>query len=904
MSNPDSHSYSSSGAAEDALARSILDTVREPLIVLDADLRVKTASRPFYQTFHVTPEQTENRLLYELGNHQWDIPKLRALLEEILPRNTTFDDYEVEHDFPDIGHRVMLLNARRVLRNGNHTDFILLAIEDVTDKRQAGKALRESEKRFQSFMANSPATAYIKDSEGRYLYVNRVLERDFDRPLTEWTGKTDLDIFPPEQAEQFRVNDRNVLASRSSMRFEETATQADGPHHYLTFKFPLQDRDGRWLLAGMSIDITDRKQAEEALRASEARYRFVLDSMPQKIFTAKPTGDVDYFNPVWMEFTGLAFEQIRDWGWTQFIHPEDVEENVRVWKHSIATGEPFQLEHRFRRADGQYRWHISRAKAMRDDEGRVILWIGSNTDIHDVKEAQKELARLTAESEQRRRLYETILSNTPDLAYVFNLNHRFTYANEILLRMWGKTWDESIGKNFLELGYEPWHAALHDREIEQVIATKQPIRGEVPFTGTFGRRIYDYIFVPVIGENGEVEAVAGTTRDVTERKQMEDKLRHVAAELSESNRLKDEFLGILAHELRNPLAPLRNGLQIMWLSRGNTEAIAQARSMMERQLHHLVRLVDDLLDVSRISQGKIILKKERVELAAVVGSAMEASEPAIKQRGQELTVTLPETPVYLDADKTRLAQALCNLLNNASKYSDRESPIWLTVQREGNEAIIRVRDNGIGIPAPMLSKVFDMFTQVDRSLEKSQSGLGIGLTLARRLVEMHGGSVEAKSEGHGMGSEFILRLPIVLSVMQEQQEEQDDRQKRSTARRRILVVDDNVDAASSLAMMLKIMGHEVRTAHDGLEGVEVATAYRPDLILLDIGMPKLNGYEVCRRIREQPWGKNLFLVALTGWGQDEDRRRSQEAGFNHHLVKPVEPAALEELLAALESRTA
>jgi signal transduction histidine kinase/ActR/RegA family two-component response regulator len=373
--------------------------------------------------------------------------------------------------------------------------------------------------------------------------------------------------------------------------------------------------------------------------------------------------------------------------------------------------------------------------------------------------------------------------------------------------------------------------------------------------------------------------------------------------LREEDHRKTEFLALLAHELRNPLAPLRNGLQIMRLAAADPEAVDRSRTIMERQLQHLVRLVDDLLDVSRISRGKIELRKERIPLAAVVENALETCEALVKQQDAHLTVTLPEAPLYVDADKTRLAQALCNLVSNAAKYSDPGSTIWLTVTREGNQAVVSVRDNGVGIPAHMLPKVFDLFTQVDRSLEKAQGGLGVGLTIVKRLIEMHGGRVEARSEGQGMGSEFVIRLPLVLSVVNEKQQQGSEPQKKQTGRHRILVVDDNVDSASSLAMMLKIMGSEVRTAHDGLEALEAAAAFRPDVNLLDIGMPKLNGYDACRRIRQQPWGKNIVIVALTGWGQDEDKKRSQEVGFDGHFVKPVEPVALEKLLAALKSET-
>jgi CheY-like chemotaxis protein len=264
-----------------------------------------------------------------------------------------------------------------------------------------------------------------------------------------------------------------------------------------------------------------------------------------------------------------------------------------------------------------------------------------------------------------------------------------------------------------------------------------------------------------------------------------------------------------------------------------------------------------------------------------------------------LSTTLPDEPLYVDADKTRLAQAVCNLLNNAVKYSERGSRIWLTVQAEEDRVILRVKDEGLGIPPAMLPKVFDPFTQVDQTLEKAQGGLGIGLTIVKRLVEMHGGTVEVQSEGYGKGSEFIIRLPLVAALTQEQRGGGEDHHARQTGVQRVLVVDDNVDSATSLAMMLQLMGHEVRTAHDGLQGIDVASEFRPDVILLDIGMPKLNGYDACRRIREQPWGKDVAIIALTGWGQEEDKRRSKEAGFNFHMVKPVEPAALEKLLSGL-----
>ncbi len=376
-------------------------------------------------------------------------------------------------------------------------------------------------------------------------------------------------------------------------------------------------------------------------------------------------------------------------------------------------------------------------------------------------------------------------------------------------------------------------------------------------------------------------------------------------QLKEADRKKDEFLATLAHELRNPLAPLRNGLQILRLTGEDREATENACLVMERQVKQLVRLVDDLLDVSRITRNKLKLRKERMELAVAVRQAVEISRPLIEAASHHLTVTLPAEPIPLDADAARLAQVFSNLLNNAAKYTERGGRIWLTVERQGSEAVVRVKDTGIGIPADSLPHLFEMFTQIDRSLERSQGGLGIGLTLVKRLTEMHGGTVEVHSDGPDRGSEFTVRLPVA-NVRPAAPQEPNSAGDRTAASRqlKILVVDDNVDSATSLSMMLRIHGHDVRTAHDGVQAVEMAEAFRPDAVLLDIGLPKRNGYEAARCIRQQPWGKPMRLIALTGWGQEEDRRRSKEAGFDRHLVKPVDPAVLETLLVELCAVTA
>ena len=513
--------------------------------------------------------------------------------------------------------------------------------------------------------------------------------------------------------------------------------------------------------------------------------------------------------------------------------------------------------------------------------------------------------RALRQSEERLGL---LIEGAPDYAlFLIDPSEHVSGWNAGAERLLGYEAEEIIGQPFSQLfTHEDRQRGIPEREL-QTARTAGRASDVNWLVRKDGSRFWANGLTTAL-QNGSLRGYVKVCRDLSERQQAKEQIASVAIEnarlvdsLREADRRKDEFLATMAHELRNPLAPIRNGLQIMRLTGTSGAAAEQVRTMMERQLTQLMRLVDDLLDVSRITRGRVELRKEWVELAAVMQSAVETSRPLIEAARHELSVTLPPEPIHLDADLTRLAQVFSNLLNNAAKYTEQGGHIWLTAERHGGEVVVKVRDSGLGIPADMLPKIFEMFTQVDHNQERAQGGLGIGLSLVQRLVEMHEGSVEAHSEGPGRGSEFTVRLPVARVSASLQPPPKGEGEKTiAPVKRRILVVDDNQDAADSLSKLLSLTGMEVRTAYDGLEAVEAAAAFHPDVILLDIGLPKLNGYEVARRIREQPWGKDIVLVALTGWGQEEDRRRSQGAGFNAHLVKPVDFVALQQFLAALK----
>ncbi len=459
---------------------------------------------------------------------------------------------------------------------------------------------------------------------------------------------------------------------------------------------------------------------------------------------------------------------------------------------------------------------------------------------------------------------------------------------------------EVLGRNVNILMPEPYHGA-HDAYLSHYLVTGRPriigIGREVA-----GRRKDGSTFPMDLAVSefhiGPRRYFTGIVRDITERKRLEAQLHERVKELANADRQKDEFLAMLSHELRNPLAPMRNALYLLKRAQQDPQTAAVARDVLERQMHQLIRLVDDLLDVSRIIRGKIDLRRERIDVRAVVARAVETAQPVVDAHGHALDVSLPQEPLQVYGDAVRLAQVVSNLLTNAAKYSGSAARIDVAVRRDGDSALIAVRDQGVGIPRELLPRIFDLFVQGEHTLARSQGGLGIGLTLVKQLVETHGGSVTASSAGPDKGSEFSVRLPLAPAAPQARgaHAAPGDSGARA-ARKRLLVVDDNVDAAETIARLLRLAGYDAECVYDGPSALEAVERNQPDIVVLDIGLPGMDGYEVGRRLRAR--FERLPLIAVTGYGQDSDRRRSAQAGFDHHFTKPVDPLELERFIAKL-----
>jgi PAS domain S-box-containing protein len=803
------------------------------------------------------------------------------------------------------------------------------------ERQRAEEALRQSEEQFARFMQHLPGLAWIKDLQGRYVYVNDTARRVFHCYRTDLLGKTDEEIFPPETAAQFKANDQKALTSPTGMQVVETLKHADGtPHFSLVSKFPISGPDGRVaLVGGMAIDVTEHQEAERGMRESEERLRLALEAGRMGVWDWNVATNTVKWSENLEPIHGLApgtFEGTME-AFQKLIHPEDRQLVQRAIEQALKRGSSYDVEFRTVWPDGSIHWMAGKGKVY-PANGPSARLIGVGMDITERKRAEQDARFLSHASAALAGLvdYESTLQKVARLAVP-------TFADWCAVDVLDETGAlrrlavAHVDPSKVELAHElhrrypPDPAApqgvwniLRTGRSEIIPEISEELLAATVKDGELLRIMRElglksYVGVPlsirgqVLGVITFIAAESGRRYDADDLTLAED-LAHRAAvaienarlyqAVREADRRKDEFLALLGHELRNPLAPIRNALQILKLPGANAAIVERAREMMERQVEHLVRLVDDLLDVSRIMRGKVELRREPVELATVVARAVETSQPALDAKDHRLTMSLPAEPLWVNGDLVRLAQVVSNLLNNAAKYTESGGQIWLTAAREEDEAVLRVRDTGIGIAPELLPRLFDMFFQAERRTGDVQSGLGIGLSLVQGLVELHGGSVQAYSAGPGAGSEFVIRLPLLARKEAPSGQPSPGSQwpDGQLEPRRVLVVDDNVDAADSLATLLRLKGQDVLVAYDGLSALAKAEAEPPAIAFVDLGMPRMDGYELARAFRANPALQGVVLVALTGWGQPEDRRRTKEAGFDFHLVKPIESETLHRLL--------
>lgn len=575
----------------------------------------------------------------------------------------------------------------------------------------------------------------------------------------------------------------------------------------------------------------------------------------------------------------------------QCVHPEDIDDLDRNLDAARDERHDFKQEFRVVWPNGTVRHIATQGRFFYDDAGNAVRLLGVSVDITEATESNEALAR-------SERQFATLVENSPDIFARLDISLRYIYVSSAIKRHTGFSPRMLIGKTNTELGMPRDLCEYWDTEMREAIRTRsiRSISFTYPPAGE-NVRCFEARAVPETDVRGEIESLLVIVADVTEREQMTRALQLRERQLQDADRRKDEFLATLAHELRNPLAPIENAVQLMRIS-ADRDVQRNARNIIERQIGHLVQLINDLLDVNRINRGKLQLRKKVMDISLAVHNAVETSQPLITQKGHTLEVVLPDLPAYVSGDLTRLTQVIANLLNNSAKYTPSGGTIRLEVQKRHGEVLLKVRDNGAGIPPEMLPVIFEMFSQVDRGPEHVYGGLGIGLALVKQLVGMHGGSVEAHSEGAGHGTEIVIHLPAVAAPAGVEPGGPTNEHSVHPAKPvRVLVVDDNVDNAESLTALIEFLGYEIATANDGNVALQRVEAFRPDIVFLDIGLPGMSGHEVARRIRARPDGGDIFLVAVTGWGQADDLMRSEAAGFNRHIVKPVTFAALKEVLA-------
>jgi two-component system CheB/CheR fusion protein len=773
---------------------------------------------------------------------------------------------------------------------------VVVTFTDVTDLRAVNAALEIKSRRLELAWETArggiyehriplDATTFYSDQWAQLLGYRREELPSFDR-------------FPAWFKEQVHPDDR--------VRVDEAYDEfIEGRSERYQIELRLLHRSGHWLwvrnvckalerdaegrvrkLLGMMIDITDLKRTEEALRESESRFREMADGLPLIVWVHDESGQQVYVNQTYCEFFGVTREEMKGGRWQMLVHPEDAEAYNQRFYACVREGRPFHAEVRVKHADGTWRWIESWGRPRRTSTGAFRGFVGTSADTTE----RKQMERALIESEER---FRTLADNIAQLAWMAN--------GEGWIFWYNKRWYDYTGTTFAEVQGWGWRRVHHPDYIDGVIAklrhsfeTGATWEDTFPLRGADGKyRWFLSRALPIRDDDGKVVRWFGTNTDVTEQRSIEQKL-------IQADRQKDEFLAMLGHELRNPLAAIRSASELLKSTSAGDAKVQRAHAVLERQTIHMAKLLNGLLDVSRIIRGKIKLERQVVDLVTVCRETTADLAERIGPGKLEIGVEVPSQPIWVEADPVRLTQIIDNLLSNAIQHTSDEGQVKIHLTRDGNTALLRVQDTGVGIDPELLPHVFEVFRQSNQNLDRSYGGLGLGLALVKSLTELHGGSVEANSEGAGRGAEFVVRLPIA--------------EKRGTGVRktgkqvneslRVLVIEDNSDAAEMMAQVLKLLKHEVALAENGEQGVAAAERFKPDVVLCDLGLPGgMSGFDVAGALRAADTTRDAYLVALSGYGRPEDKARSTEAGFDTHVTKPVDLQALDRLLKQSQSTT-
>lgn len=754
-----------------------------------------------------------------------------------------------------------------------------------------------AEFRFHALFEQAPISMQLLAADGRTVQVNKAWHALWEMPsetaLSDFVLGNDYNVLTDPQllAKGITPYLQRAFAGESvkipATNYDPAELGKPGRTRWVTATaHPLKDKDGRVQeVMLMHEDITEQVEAERLIRNSEERFRSLVTATSMMVWTTTPEGAAREDSPSWRAFTGQTMDEWLNDGWLSAVHPDDRERAAEIFRKSIANRSVYETEYRLRRADGEYCWTSAKAVPVLNADGSVREWVGANTDISEAKNATHSLqaseARFRAITEA---MPQMVWSTRPDGFHEYFNRRWYDFTGVPAGSTDGKEWESVVHPDDQDRAWHVWRHSLATGEPYEMHYRLRHHSGQ--YRWALGRAL------PVHDESGRIIRWFGTCTEIHDQKMAEDALREAA-------RRKDDFLAMLAHELRNPLAPISAAAELMEMVQFDKERIKQTSEVISRQVRHMMALVDDLLDVSRVTRGLVKIDKHSQDLKVIVAHALEQVMPLLEAKRHRLTMALASETAPVLGDEKRLVQVVTNLLNNAVRYTPEGGDIHLAIDAQGTRIVLRVKDNGIGMAPELQPRVFDLFTQADRSADRAQGGLGIGLALVKSLVELHGGEVRCSSEGIGEGSEFVVTLPR-LPEGQALSGQRPLRQLGKTEKPlRILVVDDNADAAMMLALYLNAVGHEVAVEHTSGNALARAATTPLDVCILDIGLPEMDGYELALRLRTQERTSHIKLFAVTGYGQEQDRQKGKEAGFDHHFVKPVDTAKLASLLSEI-----